>query len=111
MTYKTLRRKSDGQWMDLEWNYPLVMFESKSPQFFNTTIQELSLQWFEFNPDNPIDWSLYELVTVHCIAEDELPSDSQIHDKVALLRNIGSSSYVDDMKKLINWYKSQILKP
>ena len=106
MTYKTLRRKSDGQWMDLEWNYPLGMFESKSPQFFNTTIQELSLQWFEFNPDNHIDWLLYELVTVHVIAEDELPSE-QSGRLYASQHRAEEESFVEGF----NYYKSQILKP
>lgn len=80
---------------------------SEIPCFYSND----TIDWYKEHYSNACDWSLYELVTVHCIAEDELPSDSQIHDKVALLRNIGSSSYVDDMKKLINWYKSQILKP
>jgi hypothetical protein len=72
LNYSALIRKSDAHWMYLGWDFPVGIFETDSPQFFDTTINELSLQWKEFNPDRYIDWSLYELVPVYVIPVNDI---------------------------------------
>ena len=57
--------------------------------------------WPEFN------WSIYELVTVHVIAEDELPSERDLHNWI----ESQYEDYVLDAQDIYGWLKSQILKP
>ena len=111
MTYKTLRRKSDGQWFGLSWDYPVGLYNASAPQFFDTTIAELSFQWQEFNPDFYIDWSLYELIEVAVIPVDEFPDELDIDNKI---QDIGKRLGIEGItgaRLMIEWYKSQILKP
>ena len=61
------------------------------------------------NSFKEIDWSLYELVTVHCIAEDELPSDEKIESEIVDL--FGKNDISVGIIAGIKAYKSQILKP
>lgn len=108
MTFTSLRRKSDGQWFGLSWDYPVGLYNASAPQFFDTTIAELSLQWQEFNPDFYIDWSLYELIEVAVIPVDELPSEEDIWKEINA--RIPDEYYAQETGKIINHYKSQILK-
>lgn len=77
MTYKTLRRKSDKQWVSLYKGFPTAMICEKIPTEaadINTPIE------YFINSFKEIDWSLYELVEVVVIPVDEFPSEEEIRD-------------------------------
>jgi transcriptional regulator of met regulon len=57
----------------------------------------------------PFNWSLYELVAVHCITVDALPSDEDIWKEINA--RIPDEYYAQETGKIINRYKSKILKP
>lgn len=69
MTYKTLRRKSDGQWMRL-FNGQII--KSDTPDMWEEKYCKALLEL-------PFNWSLYELVEVAVIPVDELPTEEEIY--------------------------------
>ena len=96
MTYKTLRRKSDGQWM--RYNYTCIY---EVPYPVPTPISFSS----------KIDWSLYELIEVAAIPVYEFPDELDIDSKI---QDIGKGLGIEGVagaRLMIEWYKSQILKP
>ena len=101
MTYKALRRKEDKQWMTFGDDNLLI-----TSSFPVKALRELD-HYVMFYPYN--DWSLYELVTVHCIAEDELPSDEKIESEIVDL--FGKNDISVGIIAGIKAYKSKILKP
>ena len=110
MTYKALRRKSDKQWMGINLakrfkGIDAEMFECYFPDLYLLTANIEALQ----SSHPSIDWSLYELVIVHVIAEDELPSDEKIESEIVDL--FGKNDISVGIIAGIKAYKSQILKP
>ena len=106
MTYKTLRRKSDKQWVSLYKGFPTAMICEKIPTEaadINTPIE------YFINSFKEIDWSLYELVEVVVIPVDEFPSDENVWKEINA--RIPDEYYAQETGKIINRYKSQILKP
>lgn len=114
MTYKTLRRKSDGQWM--RYNYTCiseVTYPAPTP----------------VSVGSKIDWSLYELVEVAVIPVDGLPSDIEAFLKAvdetrkSVCKQVNqlkwNTDYRVEVENLLTMYdqmrerlyKSQILKP
>ena len=91
---------------------------SEIPCFYSND----TIDWYKEHYSNACDWSLYELVTVHVIAEDELPSDEYIKNKANKEYTEPNHDFRPTYNKrakknqtiyinAINWYKSQILKP
>ena len=63
------------------------------------------------NSFKEIDWSLYELVEVVVIPVDEFPDELDIDNKI---QDIGKGLGIEGIagaRLMIEWYKSQILKP
>ena len=97
MTYKALRRKSDKQWI----HYDEGFYPTSTPHEFNYEMDGLGKY-------TGVDMSIYELVEVAVICMEDVPSDEEIEEKRLEFWN----DMIDGntATRLLNWFKSQILK-
>ena len=69
MKYQALRRKLDKQWMRFDYS---TITEVSEP--VKTSLERIP----HYLPGSYINWSLYEIVTVHVLPEDEIPTDNDL---------------------------------
>ena len=106
MTYKTLRRKSDGQWMRADDELREVI-PTNNPDIWS--FPNLDIELLTHGREQWCDWSLYELIEVVVIPVDRFPSDEDVWKEINA--RIPDEYYAQETGKIINRYKSQILKP
>lgn len=97
--FKTLVRKSDGQWMQMESDgNGTDLFEISYPLPF-----ENSMEWLITYYSDDIDLSLYDLIEVAVIRLDNVPGGEDVKKEFPVAFPIAVDA--------INWFKSQIFKP